>query len=144
MDVTDSELADGSVVEDELVFAGKILWGDEVRDVEILLTKSSDVLIGTAYLACSGEVEEMQKIIIEISPHARDQMVERGASEAEVYLAIEKGEVEPARKGRKQFKKSFQFNEVWRGKQYKIKQVAPIVADKDDKLVVVTVYVFYF
>lgn len=50
MDVTDSELADGSVVEDELVFTGKVLWGDEVKDVEILLTKSSDALIGTAIL----------------------------------------------------------------------------------------------
>lgn len=38
------------MVEDELVFTGKVLWGDEVRDVEILLTKSSDALIGTAIL----------------------------------------------------------------------------------------------
>jgi hypothetical protein len=72
------------------------------------------------------------------------QMLERGASEEEVILAIEKGEFEPARKKRKLFRKNFQFNSIWRGRQYKIKQVAPLVADESDKIVVVTVYVFYF
>ena len=71
-------------------------------------------------------------------------MAERGASEAEVILTIEKGESESARKNRKLFRKNFQFNGNWRGRHYNIKQVAPIVAHKGDKLIVVTVYVFYF
>ena len=50
IDVADSELADGTIVQDELVFAGKALWGSEFMDVEILLTKSTDTLIGTAIL----------------------------------------------------------------------------------------------
>ena len=50
IDVTDSELADGTIVQDELVFAGRVLWDDEVVDVEIVLTKSADTLIGTAML----------------------------------------------------------------------------------------------
>jgi clan AA aspartic protease len=50
IDVTDSELADGTIIQDELVFAGKILWDDAVVDVDILLTKSTDTLIGTAML----------------------------------------------------------------------------------------------
>jgi hypothetical protein len=83
-------------------------------------------------------------LIIEISNHAREQMLERGASEEEVISAIEKGEFEPARKERKLFRKNFQFNSIWRDRQYKIKQVAPLVADEGDKIVVVTVYVFYF
>ncbi len=37
---------------------------------------------------------------IKISNHAREQMIERGSSEDEVIMAIEKGEVEPARKVR--------------------------------------------
>lgn len=71
-------------------------------------------------------------------------MAERGASEAEVLLAIEKGEVEAVRKGRKLFRKNFQFNSMWRGREYKIKQVAPIVADEGGKLVMITVFVHYF
>jgi len=50
IDVADSELADGTIVQDELVFAGKVLWGSEFMDVDILLTKSADTLIGTAML----------------------------------------------------------------------------------------------
>jgi Domain of unknown function (DUF4258) len=83
-------------------------------------------------------------MVIEISNHAREQMAERGASEAEVILAIEKGESKSTRKNRKLFRKNFQFNGIWRGRHYNIKQVAPIVAYKGDKLIVVTVYVFYF
>jgi len=54
-------------------------------------------------------------------------MLERGAREEEVIFAIEKGEFEPARRNRKLFRKNFQ-----------------LVADEGDKIVVVTVYVFYF
>lgn len=50
IDATDTELADGTVVEDELVFAGQAEWDGTVMDVEILLTRSEDVLIGTAFL----------------------------------------------------------------------------------------------
>ena len=50
IDVADAELADGAIVQDELVFAGKVLWGCEFMDVDILLTKSTDTLIGTAML----------------------------------------------------------------------------------------------
>jgi clan AA aspartic protease len=50
IDAADSELADGTIVEDEPVFAGKVGWNGEIMDVEILLTKSSKVLIGTSLL----------------------------------------------------------------------------------------------
>lgn len=50
IDVTRTELADGTVVEDELVFAGQAEWDGVVMDVDILLTRSADVLIGTAFL----------------------------------------------------------------------------------------------
>ena len=42
------------------------------------------------------------------------------------------------------YKKNFSFGKKWRGKQYRIKQVIPVVAEEADKLVVVTVYAFYF
>ena len=50
IDVTQTELADGTVVENELVFAGQVEWDGTVMDVDILLTRSEDVLIGTAFL----------------------------------------------------------------------------------------------
>ena len=50
IDVTRTELADGTVVEDELVFAGRVEWDGAVMEVDILLTRSGDMLIGTAFL----------------------------------------------------------------------------------------------
>ena len=50
IDVTRTELADGTVVEDELVFAGRAEWDGTMMDTDILLTRSGDVLIGTAFL----------------------------------------------------------------------------------------------
>lgn len=71
-------------------------------------------------------------------------MQERGAEETEVITAIREGEPEPARKGRVMYRKNFQFEKMWRGRWYRIKQVAPIVAEEFDRLVVVTVYTFFF
>jgi len=81
---------------------------------------------------------------IEISNHARIQMVERGASESEVITAVQQGQSEPARSNRTMYRKNFPFNSEWRGRRYRIKQVTPVVAPEGDRLVVVTVYVFYF
>jgi hypothetical protein len=81
---------------------------------------------------------------IELSSHAREKMLDRGASESEVRAAIRTGSPEPARKGRFMFRKNFAFNSQWRGKHYAVKQVGPVVAEEVDKLVVVTVYVYYF
>lgn len=82
--------------------------------------------------------------LVEFSDHARDKMLDRGADEKEVLMAIRTGSLEPARRGRVMFRKNFDFHRSWRGKHYAIKQVAPVVAEEPDKLVVVTVYVYYF
>jgi clan AA aspartic protease len=50
IDVTRTELADGTVMVDDLVFAGRAEWDGAVMDIDILLTRSRDVLIGTAFL----------------------------------------------------------------------------------------------
>ena len=86
----------------------------------------------------------MDEISIEISRHAREQMQERGASEKEVVAAIRTGTPEPARNQRTMYRKNFQFEAAWRGRLYTVKQVAPVVARESDRLVVVTVYTFYF
>jgi len=82
--------------------------------------------------------------LIVFSQHAREKMLDRGATEEEVIAAIQTGSIEPARKGRWLFRKNFPFHRPWRGKVYAVKQVAPIVTEEVDRLVVVTVFVFYF
>jgi clan AA aspartic protease len=49
-DVSSAELADGTVIEDELVFAGQAEWDGTMMRVLIVLTRSEDALIGTAFL----------------------------------------------------------------------------------------------
>ena len=86
----------------------------------------------------------MTELPILISHHALMQMRERGVDEAEVVAAIRAGQPEPARKGRTLHRKNFQFDGLWRGRPYHVKQVAPVVVAEPDRLVVVTVYAFYF
>lgn len=81
---------------------------------------------------------------ISLSDHARLQMRERGVTESEVVAAIRQGDAEPARAGRTMYRKTFEFRAQWRGRRYRLKQVAPVVATEPDGLVVVTVYAFYF
>lgn len=80
---------------------------------------------------------------IKFSRHALDNMADRGTSKEEVELAIRTGESFPAKKGRLSFRKNFSYNATWKGKYYQVKQVIPIVAEENDRFVVVTVYVFF-
>lgn len=81
---------------------------------------------------------------IEFSRHVRDQLVDRGTSEEEIKLSIRDGEEVPAKKGRKAYRKNFNFESYWKGKYYSTKQVIPIVKQESDRIVVITVYVYYF
>ena len=81
---------------------------------------------------------------IRLSKHAVEQAVERGATEAEIRKTIEQGVREPAKHGRFLYRHNFQFRDVWNGQHYAIKQVAPVVAERQNEIVVVTVYTFYF
>lgn len=81
---------------------------------------------------------------IEFSRHVRDQLVDRGTSEEEIKLAIREGEEVPAKKGRKAYRKNFPFESYWKGKYYSTKQVIPIVKEEAGRIVVITVYVYYF
>jgi len=81
---------------------------------------------------------------IRLTTHALEQLVERGATEDEVRAAIERGVHEPAKRGRLMHRLNFQYNAEWQDKFYAIKQVAPVVAEAQNEIVVVTVYTFYF
>jgi len=81
---------------------------------------------------------------IRFSRHAKEQSLERGATAAEVVEAIRKGAREPAKPGRELRRYNFAFGRKWQGKPYAIKQVAPVIAEKANEIVVITVYTFYF
>lgn len=78
------------------------------------------------------------------SAHARKRTIERGAREADVIEAIRTGEREAAQRGLALYRMNFEFKREWDGRYYGVQQVAAIVAEEADRLVVVTVYTFYF
>ena len=71
-------------------------------------------------------------------------MAERGVEESEVVAAIRSGDAEPAHRGRTLFRKTFTFGRTWRGRAYRLKQVAAVVATEPESAVVITVFAFYF
>lgn len=81
---------------------------------------------------------------VRLSDHARGRLALRGTSEQEVREAVRRGVREPAKKGRRMCRLNFQYNQTWQGKHYAIKQVAPVIAEGADEIVVITVYTFYF
>ena len=60
IDVVSSELADGTVVEDEMVFAGRAEWDGAVKEVDVLLTRSEDVLTRRQLVVTCQKVEKSQ------------------------------------------------------------------------------------
>ncbi|MEK7674292.1 MAG: DUF4258 domain-containing protein [Verrucomicrobiota bacterium] len=71
---------------------------------------------------------------IRLTKHAREQSVERGATEDEVIEAIRKGSREPAQRGRKLCRFNFTYGRNWSGNFYAIKQVTPIIQETEQKL----------
>ena len=81
---------------------------------------------------------------IVITAHAVQRMKERGTNERDVREAIRIGEKEPARGGRIVYRLNLEFMRTWDGRYYAVQQVAPVVKEEGDKIVVITVYTFYF
>jgi len=71
-------------------------------------------------------------------------MRERGAREADVREAIRIGQREPAQRGLFLYRLNVEFKREWDGRYYGVQQVAPVVAEEGERLVVVTVYTFFF
>jgi hypothetical protein len=76
--------------------------------------------------------------------HARKRMLERGTSEEDVREAIRIGEREPAHRGLFLYRLNLEFHREWDGRYYRMQQVAPVVAEEAERIVVITVYTFYF
>ena len=70
--------------------------------------------------------------------------MDRGATEAEVKEAIRKGSREATTRGREIYRYNFAFKRTWQGRHYPIKQVAPVIKDEGNEIIVITVYTFCF
>jgi len=81
---------------------------------------------------------------MQIHPHARERMQERGATEEDVGATIRDGERFPAKFGREGFRRNFSFNSLWRGRRYMTKQVEVIAVFEDDDWLVISTIVKYF
>jgi len=82
--------------------------------------------------------------MVRLHPHAKERLLERGATEEEVIVTVEKGEIFPAKFGRTGFRRNFFFGAEWRGKWYATKQVEAISIKEDNDWIVVTVITKYF
>jgi Domain of unknown function (DUF4258) len=81
---------------------------------------------------------------IEFHPHALQRMVERGTKQNEVIATVQTGEPFPAKYGRRGFRKTFIFQDVWRGRYFAAKQVEVFVVKEEDCWLVISVLVKYF
>lgn len=81
---------------------------------------------------------------VRLHPHARQRMVERGTTAAEVKATVEQGEQFTAKYGRMGFRRNFQFDGMWRGKQYRTKQVEAYAVKEGRGWLVVTAMTKYF
>lgn len=81
---------------------------------------------------------------IRLTKHAMEQCIERGATASEVKKAIREGARESAKHGREQYRFNFDYNDFWQGNFYAIKQVAAVIKEEQEEIVVITVYTFYF
>jgi len=81
---------------------------------------------------------------IRLTRHAKLQALDRGASEAEIRQAVLEGRRESAKKGRALCRYNMPFDADWGGKHYGVKQVAPVIKEEEEEIVVITVYTFYF
>ena len=81
---------------------------------------------------------------VNLHPHARARIQERGATEQEVIATIEHGEQFPVKYGRTGFRRNFPQIGQWGRKSYSNKQIEVIAVRDDEDWTVITVIVKYF
>ena len=82
--------------------------------------------------------------MVQIHPHARERMSERGATSGEVEQAVNEGEQFPAQFGRQGFRRNFAISGLWRGKAYSTKQIEAYAVFENNEWLVIAVIVKYF
>jgi bifunctional N-acetylglucosamine-1-phosphate-uridyltransferase/glucosamine-1-phosphate-acetyltransferase GlmU-like protein len=76
--------------------------------------------------------------------HAQERCRTRGATEEDVIKAIRGGKREAAQRGLWLYRLNLQFQREWAGTWYAVQQVSPVVDEETERLVVITVFTFYF
>ena len=82
--------------------------------------------------------------VVELHPHAKDRLSERGATEVEVILTVRTGETFPAKFSRTGFRRNFNFDATWKGKIYSTKQVEAYCVKERKGWLVITVLTKFF
>ena len=80
---------------------------------------------------------------IQIEPHTLFRANERGASEKEIIETINTGTEIEGRKGRFGKSKIFSFEKERNGEYYEEKKIEVYYLNEKEKIITVTVYVFY-
>jgi hypothetical protein len=80
---------------------------------------------------------------IKFIEHAKERMIERGASEEEVKKVLFFGTDITAKKGRKAKDMIFPYEEKWIGRVYPQKKIVVVYKEEKDEALVITVKVFY-
>jgi len=83
-------------------------------------------------------------MIVELHPHAKEPLAERGATEAEVVATVLEGGSFPAKFGRTGFRRNFPFGAKWRGRYYANKQVIVYAVRERRGWLVITVITRFF
>ena len=82
--------------------------------------------------------------MVRLHPHTRERMPERSATEEEIQATVAQGEQFPAKFGRTGFRRNFQFDQEWRGRHYRTKQVEAYAVQEGADWLVITVITRYF
>ena len=81
---------------------------------------------------------------IEFTQPALRRIRERGVTLESTRETIRAGQREIAQHGLASYRRNFDCNRIWDGRYHRTQQGLAVVAEEDDRLVVVTVYAFYF
>jgi len=83
------------------------------------------------------------KMEIQIDHHTLERAGERGANENEIRDVINTGSSIPAKHGRLGKAKNYEFRKTRVGKYYEQKRVEVFYTIEGNKMITITVYVFY-
>lgn len=81
---------------------------------------------------------------VRLHPHAFERLVERGATEEEVWATVQEGESFQAKFGRTGFRKHFRFESTWQGRHYSSKEVEVYAVREGEDWLVITVVTRYY
>ena len=79
-----------------------------------------------------------------LHPHAKDRLIERGVTEAEVKTTVSTGEAFSAKFNRTGFRKNFSYGRIWKDRMYLTKQVEAYAAKESGSWLVITVVTKFF